>query len=69
MSMDMVLLLLCLWACVATGTAWHFYTRWVVGRLLIIGLSKDIVMIARGELTLEITDTEVKRTYKEKQHA
>ena len=69
MSMDMVLLLLCLWASVATGFALYYFRHYVVLKMVCIALGKELVMVARGELTLEITDKEVKRTYKEKQHA
>ena len=66
--MEILLLGLCLWASVATGLAWHFYIRQECLKVVCIGLGRDIVEIARGNLTIEITDSEVKRTYKEHTH-
>lgn len=61
---DLILLGLCLWACVATGLALYYFKRYFVLKIVCIGLGKDIVQLARGELHIEITDNEVKRTYK-----
>lgn len=63
---DLVLLGLCLWACVATGFAVHFYRRFEMGKLIIIGLGMDLLAVAKGEMDIQIIGDRVVRTPKEK---
>lgn len=59
---DLVLLGLCLWACVATGFAVHFYRRFEMGKLIIYVLGSELKQIAMGELEVKIVGNEVVRT-------
>lgn len=69
MSMDMVLLVLCLWSCVATGLAIYYFRHYFVLKLVCIALGKELLQVARGDLKIEMVNNEIQRTYKEKQHA
>ena len=68
-SYEFVLLVLCLWACVATGMAWHFYKRFEMGKFIIMVLGSELQQIAKGELEVKIVGDRVVRTPKEKPNA
>lgn len=63
---ELILLGLCLWACVATGLL--IYHVRLVKRMthVIFVLGKDLYHIAHGDLEIKIVQGEIQRTYKEK---
>lgn len=62
---DLLLLGLCLWACVATGFALYYFKQYIILKIVCIGLGKELLLVARGELHIEMVNHEIKRTYKE----
>ena len=66
---ELILLGLCLWASGATGLAFMYWRRCVVGKMIIIALGMDLVAVGRGEMDITITNDRVIRTPKEKTNA
>ena len=63
---ELILLGLCLWACVATGLAFYYWKHFVFCRVVILSLGSELAQIARGDLEIKIVGNEIIRTYKEK---
>ena len=62
---DTLLLVLCLWSCVATGLAFMFWKQNIKLGFAVFVLGKELYQIAHGELEVKVVNGEVKRTYKE----
>ena len=65
-----ILLVLCLWSCIATGLATHYYRQQKTLKKVVIVMGLELVEVAMGEMTLSIVDDRIVRTKtKEKANA
>lgn len=57
-----LLLILCLWSCIATGLATHYYRQQKTLKKVVIVMGLELVEVAMGEMTLSIVDDRIVRT-------